>query len=63
MKLAPGGRQIKLECEVHGRHDAVMYMSAHMPDYSKDEHVALCMFCLQETLERLGVKRMKIVTE
>lgn len=63
MKFAPVSKQIKLECEVHGRHEAVMYMSMHTPDHARDERVALCMFCLQEALEKLGVKRMKIVTE
>ena len=63
MEFRRPGRQIKLECPVHGRHEAVIYMSMHTPDHLKDEHVALCMFCLQETLEKLGVQRMKIVTE
>jgi hypothetical protein len=56
-------RQIRLECPVHGRHEAVMYMHMNTPDHSRDEHVAICMFCLQEKLEELGVQRMKIVTD
>lgn len=53
-------KEIVYVCPVHGEHEAVMFVSAKTPNEGHAEHIAFCMFCLQEKLEAIGVHRMQI---